>query len=166
MRVANQFESWACLNVAFEELEDVWSYLLQDRFGEALLTKFQATDLAHFDETDCLRVALHLRLPIKPDDKLPVPIDMLAANPVPGSAFRQYRIQTVRNWFEDAEAVPFTADDEPFDEDYGPPYFALYGVNDDGLLEHIADRRTYAEAARLAEKFAPGLGFLAGRGKC
>jgi hypothetical protein len=33
----------------------------------------------------------------------------------------------------------------------------LYGVESDGLLEHIADRRTYADAAQLARSLSPGI---------
>ncbi|MEN9576237.1 MAG: hypothetical protein RL514_4092 [Verrucomicrobiota bacterium] len=64
MRVANLFEAWACEHVAFAECNEVWPYLLEDRFGDACLAVMSPTGLAAFDETDCLRVALHLRLPI------------------------------------------------------------------------------------------------------
>src|SRR5881394_2356330 len=37
VRVANQFEAWACLHIDFDLLDDVWPYLLEDRFGEACL---------------------------------------------------------------------------------------------------------------------------------
>jgi len=65
----------------------------------------------------------------------------------------------VRDRIEGGDAVPFTKDDEPFDEEFGCPYFALYGLDENGWVEHIADRRTYSEAVRLAEKLVPGLVF-------
>jgi hypothetical protein len=35
MLVARAFEAWACGNVDFEEFDDVWPYILEDRFGVA-----------------------------------------------------------------------------------------------------------------------------------
>ena len=63
MRIAELFEQWACEHVAFEELTDVWPYLLQDRFGEECLSVLVVESLAEFDERDCRRVAMRLRLP-------------------------------------------------------------------------------------------------------
>jgi hypothetical protein len=143
MRVANQFETWACMHVDFNETNDVWPYLLEDKFGEACLATLAPDSLGQFDDSDCLRVAMRLR----------------SSNPTPDSGFREFRIQTLRSLIEDGDAVPFTADDEPFDDEFGHPYFGLYGVDKDGLLEHIADRKTYSEAVRLAEKLAPGVAF-------
>jgi hypothetical protein len=159
MRVANQFESWASLHINFDELNDVWPYLLEDKFGETCLAILSPGALAQFDESDCLRVAMSLRLPVILDDKLPVPVDVTALNPVSGSLFREFRIQTVRDSIEDGDSNPYSVDDEPFDEEFGRPYFGLYGVGADGKLEHIADRKTYSEAVRLAEKLAPGVAF-------
>lgn len=159
MRVANQFETWACMHVDFNETNDVWSYFLEDKFGEACLAVLAPDSLAQFDDSDCLRVAMRLRLPIKLDDRLPMPIDVRSSNPTSGSAFREFRIQTMRNLIDDGDAVAFTLDDEPFDDEFGHPYFGLYGVDKDELLEHIADRKTYSEAVRLAEKLAPGVEF-------
>lgn len=159
MRVADQFESWACLHINFNELNDVWPYLLEDRFGEACLAVLSPDALARFDDSDCLRVAMGLRLPIILDDKLPIPIDVTAINPASGSPFREFRIQTVRDSIEDGDTNPYSVNDEPFDEEFGRPYFGLYGVGEDGKLEHIADRKTYSEAVRLAEKLAPGVAF-------
>jgi hypothetical protein len=159
MRIANQFEAWACLHVDFNATNDVWPYLLEDKFGEACLAVLGPGFLSQFEEPDCLRVAMRLRLPIKLDDKLPIPIDVRSSNPTPGSAFREIRIQTVRNSIDGGDAEPFLPDDEPFDEEFGHPYFGLYGVDKDGLLEHIADRKSYSEAVQLAEKLAPGIEF-------
>lgn len=159
MRVANQFEAWSCLHIDFRTLNDVWPYLLQDRFGTACLVVISPSALTEFDDTDCLRVAMHLHLPIALDDKLPVPINVNALNPVSGSPFCEFRIQTVRDTNDERSPSPYSWDDEPFDEEFSFPYFALYGVAEDGLLEHIANRATYSEAVRLASKLAPGVDF-------
>ncbi len=159
MRVANQFEAWACLHIDFNTLGDVWPYLLEDKFGESCLAVIRPSALAEFDDTDCLRVSMHLRLPILLDDKLPVPVNETALNPVSGSPFRKFRIQTVRNSSDEESPSPYSSDDDPFDEEFGFPYFGLYGVAEDELLEHIADRATYREAVSLVCKLAPGVQF-------
>jgi hypothetical protein len=159
MRVANQFETWACAHIDFDAANDVWPYLLEDKFGEACLAVLAPDSLAQFDDSDCLRTAIRLRLPIKLDDELPIPVDVCSSNPSPASAFRDFRILTVRNLIEDGHAVPFTPDDDPFDQEFGKPYFVLYGSEEEGMLEHIAERKTYLEAVRLAEKLAPGVRF-------
>ena len=159
MRIGILFETWACKYIAFAELDDVWSYLLEDHFGEACLAKVLPTGLAQFDAMDCLRVALHLCLPVRIGGDLPIPVDTTAANPQAGAGFKAFRIQTIRELNDDGEIVPFTADDEPFDGEFGPPYYGLYGVDQTGDLEHIADRADYLEAVALAEKLAPGIGF-------
>jgi hypothetical protein len=159
MRIAEMFEGWACAHVVFELLSDVWPYFLDDKFGDACLAFMEPDGLAGFDEDDCLRIAYQLRLPIRADGSLCLPVDVRATNPVFDSAFKEFRIQTVRDELADNTVVPFTEDGDPFDEELGAPYFGLYGVGDDGLLEHIADRTTYAEARSLARKLAPGIGF-------
>ena len=130
---------------------------MQDRFGATCVAVLRPTALAEFGDGDCLRVALHLRLPVKVADGLPVPIDVSAQNPVVGSAFQTFRIRTVRDDGEGCQ--PFTAIDEPYDENFDPPFFGLYGVGDDGLREHIADFVTYAAAVSLVCKLAPGVHF-------
>lgn len=160
MRVANQFESWACAHVNFNEISDVWPYLLQDKFGQQCLSAILPTGLAAFGESDCLRIAMRLRLPILQDEKLPLPVDLIAPNPLANSPFKKFRIQSVRNHIDGDDVSPYTWDDEPFDENFDVSYFALYGVGEDGLLEHIADRTTCAEAVNLALKIAPGIDFL------
>ena len=159
MCAANLFESWACAHIVFEELEDVWPYLLQDRFGSACISKGASLDIADFNEKDCLRAAISLRLPIRMDDQLPIPVNVTAPNPFAVSGFREFRIQTVRDSIDDDDIVPFVCDDDPFDTDYGPPYFALYGIDAQGSLEHIADRKTYSEAVKLAQKLAREIDF-------
>ena len=159
MRVATSFETWASLHIAFEDLDDVWPYMMEDKFGAACVSVMGAGALARFDDNDCLRVALRLGLPVESSAGLPVPIDQIATNPVAGSFFQSFRIRTVRDLLGGEDTEAFTLDDEPFDENFGAPYFGLYGVDADGLLEHIADRRTYAEAVSLAQKLAPGIAF-------
>lgn len=158
MRIANQFESWACAHVNFDELGEVWPYFMEERFGETCLAFIAPTNLADFNERDCLRLALRLRLPLFLKENLPVPVDLLAPNPVPHSAFRQFRIQTVR-CSDDGDVEPFTISDDPFDQEFGKPHFALYGIPADGLAEHIADRASYQEIISLAQKLAPAIQF-------
>jgi hypothetical protein len=155
MRVATMFEAWACEHVVFDEMNDVWPYLMENKFGDACLEVLLPGALVQFDDSDCMRVALRLRLPVQVDDNLRLPVDVRAPNPIAGSEFRTFRIQTVRDALEDGDVVPFTTDDDPFDDEFGPPYFALYGVGNDGLLEHIADRKTYSEVLRLTRNLAP-----------
>jgi hypothetical protein len=160
MRIGNQFEAWSCRHINFNEMDEVWPYFLGDKFGEACLDAMSLMNLAAFNDLDCLRVAMRLHLPIKRDGKLPVPCDLVADNPMPNSPFRKFRIQTVRNENEeDGGIVPYTMDDEPIDENYGEPYFGIYGVYEDGILEHIADRKTYSKALSLIKKLAPGIDF-------
>ncbi len=156
VRVGILFEKWACRHVLFDHLEEVWPYFLEEGFGEACLAVMDAGALASFDEDYCLRVAFRLRLPLREDGVLPIPVDVLVANPVEGSAFRAFRIQTVRDCLTGAEGVPFTETCEPFDEGMGERYFGIYGVEDDVTIEHIADRKTFAEARELVLKLAPG----------
>ena len=80
IRVANHFEAWACSHINFDQLNEVWPYLLEDKFCEACLTVVLPSALPEFDATDCLRVAMRLRLPINLDDKRQVPIDVTALN--------------------------------------------------------------------------------------
>jgi len=159
MRIANQFENWACRHVNFDEFNEVWPYYLGDNFGATCLTVLSFECLMDFGENDCLRVAMGLRLPVVTDDKLPVPIDLTAGNPVTGAAFHKFRIQTVRNSVEDNEPTPYVAGDDPFDENFSSFYFSLYGVDTTGLLEHIADRRSYEEILKLAQKLVPSIAF-------
>lgn len=157
MRIANLFEAWACRHIDFDEFAEVWVYYLGDNFGRSCLAVMPLNCLMGFGEADCLRVALHLRLPVVLDDKLPIPIDVTAPNPIAGTGFCEFRIQTVRNLLEAGDVVPFVADDDPFDEEFGERYFGLYGVGEDGKLELIADRNTYGEVLTLVQKLVPGI---------
>lgn len=62
MRIAAQFEAWACKHVNFDKLTDVWPYMLEDRFGKECLSILLADNLSDFDDHDCRRIAARLRL--------------------------------------------------------------------------------------------------------
>jgi hypothetical protein len=159
MDISTRFEDWACRHVDFDELTARWPYILEDRFGNLCVSLIGAPNLIQFDERSCLRIALRLGVPLKSVEELPVPVDASAINPVPNSPFRAFRIQTVRQVTGTNSNEPFTADDDPFDERFEPPEFALYGIDVDGLLEHIADRPSFADALDLVGKIAPGVRF-------
>lgn len=159
MRVGSQFETWSCRHIDFKELSDVWPYLLEDKFGDACVDIVSPNLLDSFDDRDCLRVAMRLRLPIIYDDNLPVPVDFAARNPTPGSPFRMFRIQTLRDSNDGRDVTAYRWNDDPFDEKFGQPYYGLYGVFEDGMVEHIADRRTYLEAVSLAKNLVPNIDF-------
>jgi len=161
MRIAALFEAWASSHIVFEENDDVWPYLLEEKFGPACLEIVGVCGLVEFNHRDCLRVALRLRLPVRHDGSLPVPILEETANPIPNAAFQVLRIQTVRDHRGSCTITPFTIDDEPFDRDFSEPYFGFYGVLESGEIEHIADRMTYSEAVDLARRFIPGMSFTA-----
>lgn len=157
MRVAELFEKWACKHVEFAHMTDTWPYLLKARFGSACLETMNVDAFASFDENDCLRVAFKMRPPIRVDDHLPVPVCVEAPNPYEGAKFARLRIQTVRADLEGGDAFPYSEDDEPFDEDYGEPFFGIYGVLAKGELEHIADRPNYSEARNLLLALIPNI---------
>lgn len=161
MRVADLFERWSCDHVFFDALDPMWPYLLHDKFGPACRCAMMPGHLDKFDATDCLRVAMSLQLPMRHSSGLPIPADTTAINPVPHSEFVSFRIQSVRDANEGQAAVPYTFDDEPFDEAFGSPYYALYGIRSDAVQEHIAMRPTFADLVRLAECLAPGIRFPA-----
>lgn len=160
MSVANRFERWSCQHIDFEELTDVWPYLLEDKFGEACLDTIQIEALESFSDRDCLCVAIRMRLPVNLGHGLPVPVDVTAPNPMRNSPFRASRVQTVRTSNEEGDVSAFTWGDDPFDDEFSEPYFGLYGVCDDRTVEHVADRRTYSEIVSLAKKLAPGIDFF------
>ena len=158
MRAGTRFEEWACAHIEFEALDHCWPYLLEEKFGEACVALKDVTSLDEFDDNDCLEVALRLRLPVKAAGSLPIPVDVSAGNPIVESEFQTFRIQTVREC-SDGCIEPFTSVDDPFDERFGQPFFGLYGVCHDGLLEHISDFDTYAATVSLVRKLAPGVQF-------
>jgi hypothetical protein len=94
------------------------------------------------------------------DGSLPLPFCVDAANPQTGAKFHRLRIQTVRQELgEDGGTAPFTEDDDPFDENYGAPFFGIYGVDEEGLLDHVAIRDTYQASRSLLADLLPGVGF-------
>jgi hypothetical protein len=158
MRVGEEFEKWACRHVAFHELNDVWPYLLDHRFGAACLEIMDAGSLAGFDADDCLRIAFRLRLPLMADGLLSLPICVEAPNPLAGAEFQRLRILTIRHLIgDDGGAEAFQEDDDPFDECYGAPVFGVYGVREDGRAELIVSVRSYGAARELLSKLLPGI---------
>src|SRR5688500_13885982 len=113
IRIGHKFEQWACDHVKFDDLGEVWPYMSRDRFGSACLEVLSPTELASFEDHECLRVALRLRLPLEPGENLRVPVDVTAANPVNHAGFKAFRIQTVHSSNEDHSMAPFTMDDDP-----------------------------------------------------
>ncbi len=159
MRVATLFEEWACRHIAFEEIDEVWPYFLENEFGRACIKVVGACGLAEFGANDCLRVAMQLWLPVRHDGVLPVPVLEEISNPIHGVALRIFRIQTVRDSRVYGDVVLYTSDDDPFTSEFSQPYFAFCGVYESGEVEHIADRLTYMEAVNLAQGLIPGLLF-------
>ena len=159
MRIGELFEAWACRHVDFNRLSDVWPYLLQDHFGGNCATAIMPGDLEAFDEQDCLRMAFRMHLPLHRDDKLPIPANVQAANPVSGSAFVSYRIFSQRIKLDEDIVLPFSIEDEPFDEEFGPPEFVLLGIRADGIEEPITAKSSFSEAIKLAQQIAPGIAF-------
>jgi hypothetical protein len=157
MRIAELFENWSYGHIRFEDLDDVWPYSLQDRFGEACLGALSPSALAEFDELDCLRIAMRMGLPLRRDRDIPIPIDVSAANPIESAGFKEFRIRSIRDSHLDDDVVIYTLDDEPWDENFGPVFYALYGVDENGSEERIADRPTFMEAVDLVRKLAPGI---------
>ena len=70
MRAATEFELWSCAHVHFDDLDEVWPYMLEDRFGEACMVVLGGPEaLLDFDSRACLRVALCLGLTINFGDR-------------------------------------------------------------------------------------------------
>jgi hypothetical protein len=92
---------------------------------------------------------------------LDVTVDLTAENPNAASPFHRFQIRTVRLHHEDRFISQYTPDDDPDDEEYGPVFFGLYGLEEDGTAEHIADRDTYTDALSLVMRLAPGIPFPA-----
>ncbi|MBN8420646.1 MAG: hypothetical protein J0L73_17140 [Verrucomicrobia bacterium] len=159
MRIAVLFEEWACEHVVFDEMCDVWPYLLEDKFGAACLQRMSVEDLSGFDADDCPDVAMKLLLPLHYQDAPRLPLDVKAINPVPASPFTHWRIQTIRCLSGDDSFEPMLYGDDPFDPEYEPSILALYGVNAEGLVEHIKGFDRYADAVAFAGKLAPGVEF-------
>lgn len=163
MRVATQFEEWACSHIDFNRFEaiwpDGWPCVMENAFGDACLETVSPTELASFDDSSCLRVALRLQFPVRFEGRPPLPVDVTALNPSPESPFKKLKIQTVRDTVKGGFPIPYKSGDQPFDEEFQSPYFSLYGIAGDGVAEHIADRSDYEDAVKLAQKIMPGIQF-------
>lgn len=159
MRIAALFEEWACKHVVFDEMCDVWPYMLEDKFGAACLQRMCVEDLSGFDAEDCPDVGMKLLLPLHYQDAPRLPLDVKAINPIPASHFTHWRIQTIRCLSGDDNFEPMIYGDDPFDPEYEPSILSLYGVNAEGLIEHIKDFDRYADAVAFAGKLAPGVEF-------
>lgn len=159
MRVGRQFEEWSCEHIDFDELTDVWPYLLEDRFAKTCFDLLRWEALTQFDEDDCLRAAMALQLPVRADVGLPVPVDVKAALPKTDSSFVALRIQTVRRDLEHEDICPYVMGDEPHDSNFSELWFALYGVDEEGRCEHVADREKYSDLVALARRLCPGIAF-------
>lgn len=159
IRIGTLFEQWSCRYVDFENIEDVWPYLLEEHFGVECLASVGLQALPEFDEEDCLRVGICLRLPFVWGEDLPVPLCLKADSPLKHSAFSSFRIETMRDRLDDNQPVPFRSGEEPFDESFGPRYFSLFGSEVSGKLEHIADRATFGEVLALAKNLVPEIVF-------
>jgi hypothetical protein len=158
MEAARKFEEWACSHVAFSETTEVWPYLLQDQFGTEYLKLFKQSDLTSFNDSQALRVALRLKLPIYVNDDPHIPVSLFRENPVSGSGIRFYQIKTVRNSLYGNYIETLTCEDDPFDSEYGKPYVGIYAIMDD-RAEHIADRNNISDAIELVSNLAPSIQF-------
>ena len=65
MRIATLFEMWSGERVVFEELEEPWPYLIEERFGRACLAVIGPLGLALGDERACESIARQLGLTIR-----------------------------------------------------------------------------------------------------
>ena len=157
MRVAELFEKWACRHVAFEEIDEVWPYLLEERFGAACIERVNPDILTDFDLDACFAIASEMNLPLWIDKGLSLAFRLEASNPVLGSDFSSYRIQTFRTELESGESLPFVAGNEESDENFSLPFFAIHGLCREGTEEFIARRETYQEAAALLRRMFPGI---------
>ncbi len=166
MDVAEAFETWACEHVIFDEVDDVWPYLLEDRFGDAFPRLFGWEALDRFGPSHCLQLALLWNLPLRGTAARPLPVDVTIPHPMPGAAFSALRLQTIRIAADDRECEPWTADTF---RDLAPGesiVFGLYGVSSDGRLEHIADRGSWEAAVELVRGLWPGAEVEARSEKC
>jgi hypothetical protein len=73
--IATEFETWACAHVAFDELDEIWPYLLQSKFGDACVAVLAPDGaslmfLYRYTRTPnwCALVASMLALPLLGDD--------------------------------------------------------------------------------------------------
>lgn len=155
MRLATKFETWACTTVDFDRLSGWWPYILQDQLGPACLDVFKLEGLPDFDDEDALKLALRLNLPLKPL----APVWIHAANPLAGAFFRRISIRSMREATDGSGIEPFTRQDDAFDPKYRTPFYGIYGVDQFGNSEHLADKDTLDEALAAIQHLIPGLVF-------
>jgi hypothetical protein len=69
-RIGTEFESWACVHVAFDKMEDVWPYFLQSEFGDRVIACYGVTELATITRPDqFLAIAKALSLVLRSTDE-------------------------------------------------------------------------------------------------
>ncbi len=83
MRIATRFEAWACDHISFDDLDDVWPYLMEEKFGVACVEAMGVENLAAFGDDDCLRVAMLMKLPVKPSDAFCIYTNTVFQGPIP-----------------------------------------------------------------------------------
>ena len=159
MEIAHEFEEWALTHVSFDDLTDVWPYLLEDRFGEACLEVFSPRSLTSFKPPVCFKIAAILNLHVHFSPRYPVPLNLYARNPIPKSGFEAFQIRTNLKKLDTDAVIPFEFMNEYFDNQSSSIFFALYGICSDGPVEHIADRDVYSDALNLVRAIAPGIDF-------
>lgn len=159
MRVGELFEAWSVAHVIFDELDEVWPYLLEEKFADACLHTRQPGSLSSFDDTDCFCTAIQLKLPLHGRNGLPIPCDLRRQNPLTTSRYRSYQILSVQEHLTENHIHPFSSVDDLADERYGKIFYGFYGIDEHGEAAHIADRNTYAEARTLAHALFPNIGF-------
>lgn len=156
---ATSFISWCDTRVEFDDLEDPWSYLLEDKLGDAMRDAGlfeQFADLYTSDPVNWERAAhlaaVHMGLTLKFDPRFEMPVDVTEECPARPSMYSHLRIYTVRDKAGEggkSDVVQFTADSHPYDDDYGKVYYGFYGVfgpnvpEQEGQLSHIMDFDTY-----------------------
>jgi len=156
MGIAQRFEEWACENIAFDHVTEVWPYLLLDRFGEEYLRIFELDQMPKLNEPAFLRIAHGLRLPIFVNNNPRVSVQITIQNPIKESFYEAFQIQTVRVQLNRNNVEWMSPDADPYDVAYGDPFVGLYGVFD-REAEHIADRCDFDAAFGMLKKLAPGV---------
>jgi hypothetical protein len=66
IRVAEQFEQWACSHVLFDDFGEVFPYFIEDKFGKALHELYGITCLRDINSDAFPKIAEHLHIPFKP----------------------------------------------------------------------------------------------------
>jgi len=72
MRVGEFFETWADQWVDFDQMDDVWPYMLEDKFGQAVIEQFGSVlFLTSFDDVAARAVARELGLKLRQEPARP-----------------------------------------------------------------------------------------------